>query len=403
MTSIEAVAAGLCPPPEAVRGIERTGTVSCLANDVLHRRRARFIPLVAPGEELATGLLVLVEPQDLSADEPAVPPPEVPKESEELHERIRQFRQQLAGRFREDWLLGTSTAIARAWAQASLAAASRVSVLLVGSPGCGKQHLASVIHYSRPPETTGTLIPLACDVLGEELILSTLSALARRNVPSGAADRSTLLLADADQIPPESQALAAKWLASKTFSARVIATAREPLVPLASQGKYDEELASLLSTLVIELPPLAQRREDLPLLAQEFVERLNARGGKQLAGFSSDAMDCLDAYGWPGNIDELFSVVEQSHERAEGPRITLRDLPAQLHLSTHAASHPRRQEETIVLDDFLGRVERELIGRALARSKGNKTKAARLLGMTRPRLYRRLVQLGLAAPEEEKS
>ena len=91
----------------------------------------------------------------------------------------------------------------------------------------------------------------------------------------------------------------------------------------------------------------------------------------------------------------MARVVAEAHERAEGVQIGVGDLPERLHLAGHAAAHPRRPEETIVLDELLGRIERELIQRALARAKGNKTKAARLLGMTRPRLYRRLVQLGM--------
>ena len=85
----------------------------------------------------------------------------------------------------------------------------------------------------------------------------------------------------------------------------------------------------------------------------------------------------------------------EAHQRAAGPEIDVADLPERLHWAAQAAAQPRRAEETIVLDEYLGRVERELIRRALARAKGNKARAARLLGMTRPRLYRRMVQLGL--------
>ena len=85
----------------------------------------------------------------------------------------------------------------------------------------------------------------------------------------------------------------------------------------------------------------------------------------------------------------------EAHRRAAGREIDVADLPERLRLAGQAAAHPRRPEETIVLDEYLGRVERELIRRALARAKGNKARAARLLGMTRPRLYRRMVQLGL--------
>ncbi len=137
------------------------------------------------------------------------------------------------------------------------------------------------------------------------------------------------------------------------------------------------------------------------MIAQLFVEENNSQGGKQIAGFTAEALDSLDAYPWPGNLDELVEVVREAHEQAEGPEITPRELPAQIHLAARAAAHPRRAEATIVLDEFLGRVERELLQRALARAKGNKAKAARLLGMTRPRLYRRLVQLGLEDGHEE--
>jgi DNA-binding NtrC family response regulator len=91
----------------------------------------------------------------------------------------------------------------------------------------------------------------------------------------------------------------------------------------------------------------------------------------------------------------LAEVVSEAHLKAAGPEIGLEDLPERLRLATDAARQPSRPEETIVLDEYLGRVERELIRRALARAKGNKARAARLLGVTRPRLYRRMVQLGL--------
>jgi DNA-binding NtrC family response regulator len=134
----------------------------------------------------------------------------------------------------------------------------------------------------------------------------------------------------------------------------------------------------------------------LPLLAQCFLEENNARGGKQLGGFSPQALDRLDAYVWPGNGDELAKVVAEAWAHAEGPLVQAADLPPRLALAAEPAGHPRRKDETIVLDEFLEQIQRELIGRAMQRSRGNKAKAARLLGLTRPRLYRRLLQLGMA-------
>ena len=183
---------------------------------------------------------------------------------------------------------------------------------------------------------------------------------------------------------------------------RLISTAAAPLVDLPPRGLYREDLAAMLSTITIELPPLAKRRDDLPLLAQALLEEQNARGGRQLGGFSSEALDRLCAYSWPGNVAELAQVVAESHARASGTLIARDDLPERLRLAAEAAAHPRRKEEPIQLDEFVARIERELIRRALARAKGNKTKAARLLGLNRPRLYRRMVQLGLAEEGEEE-
>jgi DNA-binding NtrC family response regulator len=404
-----AVAARLCPPPEALSGQEMTGIVACTVGEGrLSRRRARFVPL-ARGEDFA-GLVVLVDPGELPEEEalaaaqadnlPATVGqvsnlPHETSEAARLHEQLRSFRQQAAARYRVDCLAGQSNAMRRARTQIELAAKSRANVLVVGPPGSGRQHAARAIHYAGSQEPRGPLVPLACSVIEEDSIVSTVAAIASRKPPAETADRGTLLLSDADTLSPAVQVEMARLLGAKAFPLRVIATSQRPLVELARQGKYREDLAHLLATLVIELPPLCDRRGDLPLLLQLFLEEANARGEKQLSGFTPEALDCLAAYPWPGNVDELVRVVNQSHQRAAGPQIALGDLPEQIHLAASAAAHPRRIEETIVLDEFLTGVEKELLQRAMARAKGNKTKAAKLLGISRARLARRLGQLGL--------
>jgi DNA-binding NtrC family response regulator len=184
-------------------------------------------------------------------------------------------------------------------------------------------------------------------------------------------------------------------LARNALRARIIATSDTALVDIAAQGQFRADLAARLSTIEIHLPPLAERREDVPLLAQMFLEELNAEGERQLQGFTPETLDRLAAYSWPGNIDELAAMVREAHGTAEGRLITPRDLPQRIYLTVAADSRPRRKEESINLDTFLAEIELELIQRALRRAKGNKTRAAKLLGLTRPRLYRRMVQLGL--------
>ncbi|MGW8258252.1 MAG: sigma-54-dependent transcriptional regulator, partial [Thermoguttaceae bacterium] len=321
-----------------------------------------------------------------------------------LHESIRLFRQDAAGRYQADRLLGNSPAMLLARRQVELAVASRSSVLMVGPPGSGRRHLAATIHYASHPELSATspsggLIPLDCSVLSADLIQSTIEALIRAVVSGEKEASATLLLNEADEIPAELQMELASVFKKKTFPLQLISTAKIPLAELASRGLYREDLACVLSTITISLPPLVERREDLPVLAQAFLEQCNAKHAKQVGGFSPAALDLLDAYHWPGNINELEHVAAQAHKRASGVEIKAEELPERLHLAAQAAVYPRRVEETIVLDEYLGRVERELIRRALARSKGNKAKAARLLGLTRPRLYRRMVQLGLEEKE----
>jgi DNA-binding NtrC family response regulator len=136
-------------------------------------------------------------------------------------------------------------------------------------------------------------------------------------------------------------------------------------------------------------------------LAQLSLEQANARGSKQVGRFAEEALDALAAYPWRRNLDELDEIVRQAHANAQGPQVTLDDLPPRIRLAADAAAHPRPPVETIVLEEFLADIERELIERALAQAKGNKTQAAQLLGLTRPRLYRRLVQLGLAGDEAD--
>lgn len=383
------VAAGLCPPPSVWQGSETTSIVSVGSQ----RGRARFIPLGKTPENIV-GLVAIVDRGEQLIDGPADS-----SAPADLHERIRCCRQQIAARYGVDLLLGESPAAGRIRAQVQVAAESRASVLVFGPPGSGRQHVASTVHYATGAGSRGSLVPLACSVLSPEMIDSTIRALtARGNSEEGGA-RNALLINDVDQLTLEAQGSLFSVLGAKAFPLRLLATSRRPLLEMARCGEFRSDLACVLSTVAIELPPLVERREDLPLLAQFFLEEANSRGMKQLAGFSDEALNRLDVYPWPGNHDELARVVTEAHTRASGPEIGVADLPQRIHLAAGDATHARRKEDPIVLDEFLGRMERELIRRALDRAKGNKAKAARMLGLTRPRLYRRLVQLGMVMDE----
>jgi transcriptional regulator of acetoin/glycerol metabolism len=397
----EAAAAGLCPPPTVLSGRAVTAEVARTTGQGAESRRARFLPLGPAGHLL--GVVAFLDcPEDA---ERGPVPSEDHGEAIQLHEQLRRFRRDLAlpgGIVPHgiDFLVGSSPAIRRARAQAELAAGSLSGVLVVGPPGSGRRRLATAIHYGGNPESAGPLVPLDGGLLDAESIRAALRAFAPEGPRGAAGAAKTLLLADADRVPMEVQVELAGILSEAVGSSlRLMATAEAPLLELVRHGRYREDLATVLSTITIELPPLGQRRQDIPLLVQSLLEEGNARGGKQLAGFTSEALDRLDAFPWPGNVGELAQVVAESCSRAVGAEVAAAELPERLHLAAEAAARPRRKEETVVLDDFLARIQRELIRRALARAKGNKAQAARLLGLNRPRLYRRMAQLGLLEEE----
>ena len=143
---------------------------------------------------------------------------------------------------------------------------------------------------------------------------------------------------------------------------------------------------------MIALPPLAARAEDIPPLAQLFLEKVNAEGAKQVGGFSPETLDQLRLYSWPNNTDELIEMIRQAHDRAKGAVVRASDLPQRIALAADAAAVPRHQTETIELDAFLAKIELELMRRALQQAKGNKAAAARSLGISRQRLLRRWQQ-----------
>jgi DNA-binding NtrC family response regulator len=408
--SPEAVAAGLCPPPEVVAGKIFSAVVHHVSPapsgedaSVEKRRRAKFVPF---GSTLdIRGILVILETEDCLpdfADSQAALSGDPSRE--ELRAAIRRFRREAAGKFSADHLVGVSPAMQLARRQVEAAAASGCNACIAGPTGSGRQHLASVLHYAsggqKPDDAfdPGGIISLDCSALPSDLILSTLAASARSNAASEDYEANgpmSILLHRVDELTIEQQSEIAGLLLKKNFPRRLICTTTLPFSELVLRGKFRSDLAASLGTMTIVLPPLAERREDLPLLAQIVLEDCNRRSSKQVGGFTPEALDRLDAYNWPGNMDELVSVVAAAHKNAQGPEIKPEELPPQIHLAAQAAAHPRRAEEPIRLDEFLERVERELIRRAMAKAKGNKTKAARLLGLTRPRLYRRMVQLGL--------
>ena len=151
-----------------------------------------------------------------------------------------------------------------------------------------------------------------------------------------------------------------------------------------------------LTTLVIRLRALRERLDELPLLAQHLLEKANLRGGRQRHGFDDEALRTLAEYDWPGNLRELARVIDEAHPRGDNDRIGVNDLPAAIRGQLGASYVlPRTHEPIASLDVILNQVERKLIENALLRARHNKSRAAESLGISRPRLYRRIKELNL--------
>jgi len=382
---------GLCPPPAAFTGQRSRAVVACHCRDgQLVRRWADFTPLIAD-EIDCPGVIVLVDRDDFWGE---FEHPQREPRPTELHELVRDFQQAERGRFSLGQLVGTSPAIRRVRSQVRLAAQATANVLIVGSPGSGREHVARTIYHAEQYRfERQILLPIECGLVDGDILQSTVRAFQQRAADLGEHGQATLLLLDVERLSREAERVLWDHVNVPSLTWRLMSTARNPRLSTDDgEDQAFDDLRCLLSTLVIELPRLVERSEDIPPLAQLFLEKLNAEGAKQVGGFSPEALDQLRLYSWPNNTDELIGMIRQSHDRAEGPLVGKSDLPRRITVAADAAAVARHQTETIELDAFMAEIEVELMRRALQQAKGNKAAAARSLGISRQRLLRRWQQ-----------
>lgn len=387
---------GLCPSPVALRGERTSGAISCVdRSGRLRRRGAEFLPMPAVSEESSdTGtsdaaVLVYAELTDLGPTE-LLPAQSEVDSIERLRAQLQQFRWDQGQSLPVECLLGESNATAKLRRQAAALAASGANALLIGPRGSGVEELARSIFQRSQPDATAKLLPLDAALLDAEQLSD-----AVRDATAADPSRSvTILLQNVDALTAEGQTTLARLLGSLR-DVRVLATASSEDPPLVNA------LHTVVATLTLHAVPLADRKSDLPLLAQSCVEQANIGAERQIAGVSAAALDQLALYSWPGGFAELRSVIAAAHLQATSAMIEPSDLPMLVQQATLAAELAPRDRTPIVLDNYLATIERELVERALEQSGGNKAETARLLGMTRPRLYRRLARLGMLDAEAE--
>jgi len=322
----------------------------------------------------------------------------------EMERENTRLREQIDKKFGLGGFVGESEPMARALETIRQVAPSRATVLVTGESGTGKELAAHAIHQLSP-RRRGPFVAVHCAALSPQLLESELFGHEKGSF-TGATERrigrfeqaagGTLFLDEIGDIDAATQVKILRALGERVFErvggnkpiqadVRLVAATNRDLAKMVAEGKFREDLYFRLNVVQLHLPPLRDRSEDIPLLAEHFLREAARENDKPMRELTSEAMRCLVAYRWPGNVRELRAAIEHGVVMAGGPKITLRDLPAAVREASPAASAVRGP-----LPLNLGETEISLMRRALAECRGNRTLAAQKLGISRRTLHRKL-------------
>ncbi len=331
-----------------------------------------------------------------------------------LHDDLQRL-QQLVNRSRgaEDELIGGSTAMERLRDLIDRVRDSEVTVLITGESGTGKQLVARALHL-HGRRASGPFVAVNCAALPEPLLESELFGHARgaftdaKSARTGLfvqANRGTLFLDEVGEMPLGMQAKLLRALQDRVvrpvgsdqetpFDARIIAATNRDLLEAVEQGRFRQDLYFRLNVLEIEVPPLRSRGSDALALAQSFLQRSASVAGKAIRDISPDAEQKILDYQWPGNVRELQNCMERAVALARFDRITVDDLPERIRnfSRSHVLVTAGQPEELVTLEE----VERRYIRSVLEAVHGHRTAAARVLGLDRKTLYRKLERWGIS-------
>jgi DNA-binding NtrC family response regulator len=325
------------------------------------------------------------------------------------------LRSQLEERYRIDGLVGRSPVMRDLFQLLETVASTSSTVLITGETGTGKELAARAIHHNSA-RRAGRFVALNCSAIPETLLEAELfghvrgaftGAVGTRQGRVEQAHKGTLFLDEVGTMSPALQAKLLRVLQEREFErvgdshtikidVRVIAATHSDLGRMVADGTFREDLFYRLNVLPVQLPPLRDRREDIPLLAQHFLQRLAADTGRGPLTVSQEAMRRLMAYRWPGNVRQLETTLERALAFSQGrPHIDVADLPPELQddgvrIATAEAWLP---EDGIDFERYIEGIELSLIRRSLERTRGNKRQAARLLNLKRTTLIEKLKRL----------
>jgi DNA-binding NtrC family response regulator len=326
-------------------------------------------------------------------------------EVRKLREENRELREALGQRYQFENIIGFGAGMQEIFATVTRVAPTRATVLLCGESGVGKDMIARAIHQHSPRKDR-PFVKINCTAIPENLMESELfgyekGAFTGANISKPGkfeiANTGTVMLDEIGDVPGSIQVKLLRVLQEREFErlgsnktqhtdVRVIAATNVDLREALEQGTFREDLYYRLNVVPLNIPPLRERKEDIPYLVEHFVKKF---GGE----ISEGAMERLVAYHWPGNVRELENVVERSILLARGPRVEAEDVKIETspRMRPAAAAADHFLPEGMTLDQY----EQSILREALKRADGNKSQAARLLGLTRNALRYRLTQMGI--------
>jgi len=315
------------------------------------------------------------------------------------------LRQQLDSRFGLENIIGESAAMREIFEVVQQVAPTRATVLVTGESGTGKELIARALHQLSP-RAKQPFVAVHCAALAPTLLESELFGHAK-GAFTGAHERrigrfeqaqgGTLFLDEIGEIDATLQVKLLRFLGERTFErvgsnktltadVRLVAATNKNLEGLVKAGKFREDLFFRLRVVEIELPPLRGRTGDIPLLAQTFLREFAKENGKPVNEFTADALECLMNYSWPGNVRELRTAIEHAVVLSRGDRVSRRDLPP----SVRNGGKPVETRFLQGNDLTVKEAEKQLIVRALKETDGNRTLAAKKIGMSRRTFHRKL-------------
>jgi DNA-binding NtrC family response regulator len=334
--------------------------------------------------------------------------------SRQLETDNRSLRAQLDKKYGLEAFIGKTPVMENLFDLIQQVAPSRATVLIQGESGTGKELVAHAIH-GLSPRAQGPFIAVHCAALAPTLLESELfghekgaftGAVERRRGRFELAEGGTLFLDEISEIEPALQVKLLRVLEERTFERvggqetleadiRLITATNRDLAQLAQEGKFRQDLFFRLNVVTINLPPLRERVNDIPLLAQAFLKELAAENNKPVDAIAPDVMQVLLAYPWPGNVRELRNVIERMVVLARGKQLTERDLPPNIQAGVAGQALAGGKAAT-----SLEEANRRMILAALETQKGNRTRVAAQLGISCRTLLRKLHEFGLLPAKE---